>query len=141
MAVECLLDKSQPQRDFDFLFESAGPGCTYLMTPRLIGKLQEQLQENDSPANEVAFHDWLVYAVCRAYGFKWIIASEPSIKYRQHQANTYGANVGLNAKWSRLQQLKTSWYRDEIIKISKVCYKISADPSIASLSTYLKTRA
>jgi rhamnosyltransferase len=137
---ECLLDKSQPQRELDYLFESAGPGCTYLITPRLIAKLQAQLQDNGSPSNEVAFHDWLAYAVCRAYKYNWVIASEPSLKYRQHQSNTYGANIGLTAKWARLQQLKTSWYRDEIIKISKVCYKISADPSIGTLINVLEDK-
>ena len=137
---ECLLDKSQPQREFDYLFESAGPGCTYLITPRLITKLQARLQDNGSPANEVAFHDWLSYAVCRAYKYNWVIASEPSLKYRQHQSNTYGANIGLTAKWARLQQLKTSWYRDEIIKISKVCYKISADPYIDKLINTLEDK-
>lgn len=137
---ECLLDKSQPQLEFDFLFESAGPGCTYLMTPKLIGKLQAQLQDKGNPAYEVAFHDWLAYAVCRAYKYNWVIASAPSLKYRQHQSNSYGANIGLNAKWARLQQLKTSWYRDEIIKISKVCYKISADPSIKRLINKLEDK-
>ena len=66
--------------------------------------------------------------------------AKPSLKYRQHQSNTYGANIGLTAKWARLQQLKTSWYRDEIIKISKVCYKVSADPSIGKLIKVLEDK-
>jgi rhamnosyltransferase len=98
------------------------------------------LQDNGGLTNEVAFHDWLAYAVCRAYKYNWVIASEPSLKYRQHQSNTYGANIGLTAKWARLQQLKTSWYRDEIIKISKVCYKVSADPSIGKLIKVLEDK-
>ena len=135
---EFLLEKAQPQQKFDFLFESAGPGCTYLMTSRLFCKIREQLLDNNSPAKEVAFHDWLAYAICRAYGYHWFIDSEPSIRYRQHPSNTYGANVGLNAKWLRLRQLKQRWYRDEIIRIAAVCYKISAEPDIDRLIQVLE---
>ena len=34
---EILLDKAQPQREWDFLFQGAGAGCTYVMTVK-IGK-------------------------------------------------------------------------------------------------------
>jgi rhamnosyltransferase len=137
---ECLLDKAQPQRELDFLFESAGPGCTFLMTPWLIGKVRTQLQDNSSLAKDVALHDWLTYAVCRAHGRKWIIDSAPSVKYRQHQGNVVGANVGISAKWGRLQKLRQQWYRNEVIKIAYVCYKISARPDIDKLIKLLEKK-
>ena len=137
---ECLLDKAQQQREFDFLFESAGPGCTFLMSPWLIKKLQEQLLDENSPAKAVELHDWLAYAVCRVHGHKWVIDSEPSVKYRQHQANAFGANVGFSAKWARLRQLRQHWYRDEVIKITKVCYKISANTELDRLIKLLENK-
>ncbi len=137
---EKLLDKAQPQRELDFLFESAGPGCTFLMTPWLINKLREHLLDENSPAKEATLHDWLTYAVCRANGRKWIIDSVPSVKYRQHQTNVVGANVGITAKWTRLQKLKQRWYRDEVIKITKVCYKISAHSELGQLIKLLENK-
>ena len=41
-----LIDKAQPQRELDFIFESAGPGCTFLMSPSLGGDVKKLL--NDS---------------------------------------------------------------------------------------------
>jgi rhamnosyltransferase len=137
---ECLLDKAQAQRELDFLFGSAGPGCTYLMTPWLIGKMREQLLDENSLAKEVALHDWLAYAVCRAHGRVWIIEGAPSVKYRQHPRNAFGANVGFSAKWARLQQLKQRWYRQEVIKIAQVCYKISANPDIGNCIKLLENK-
>ncbi|ESS71618.1 dTDP-rhamnosyl transferase RfbG [Methyloglobulus morosus KoM1] len=137
---ERLLDKAQPQRELDYLFESAGPGCTYLMTPWLFDKLRAQLLEENSRAKETALHDWLAYAVCRAYGHKWIIDNQPTVKYRQHQTNVFGANVGLSAKWARLQKLKQHWYRNEVIKIAKVCHKISTHPGIETLIGLLENK-
>jgi rhamnosyltransferase len=137
---ERLLDKAQPQLELDYLFESAGPGCTFLMSPWLIKKLQEQLLDENGPAKAVELHDWLTYAVCRAYGHKWVIDSEPSVKYRQHQSNVFGANIGLSAKWARLQQLRQHWYRNEVIKITKVCYKISANTELERLIVLLENK-
>lgn len=137
---EILLDKAQPQRELDFLFESAGPGCTFLMTPWLVGKVREQLLDENNPAKNIAFHDWLTYAVCRAYGHKWIIDSEPSVKYRQHQTNVIGANVGISAKCARVQSLKQRWYRNEVIKIAKVCYKISTNTDIYTIIMLLQNK-
>lgn len=138
---ECLLQKAQTQRELDFLFESAGPGCTFLMTPWLIGKLREQLLDNNNPAKDAALHDWLTYAVCRGSGRKWIIDGKPSVKYRQHRTNVVGANIGITAKWARLQKLRQRWYRNEVIKIAKVCYKISPKPDVDRLIELLQSKS
>ena len=137
---EHLLDKAQPQRELDFLFESAGPGCTFLMSPWLIGKVREHLLDENSPAKEAVLHDWLTYSVCRAYGRKWIIDNMPSVKYRQHETNVFGANVGFSAKWARLQRLREHWYRNEIIKITTVCCRISGIPVLDNLAKLLEIK-
>ena len=134
-----LIVKSQSQKKWDFLFESAGPGCSFLMTQWLVTKVREQLMDEHSPANSVVLHDWLTYAVCRAYGHKWIIDSKPSILYRQHQNNVIGANRGLKAKWVRLIKLKQGWYRTEVTKVSQVCAAISGEAEIIKI-VYLLTR-
>jgi len=70
---EVAIHKSQPQREFDYLFESAGPGSTFLMTPWLFNTLKCLLNDASSIAHEVDLHDWLTYAVCRASVRKWLI--------------------------------------------------------------------
>jgi rhamnosyltransferase len=135
-----LLEKAQPQQELDYLFESAGPGCTFLMSPWLIGKMKEQLMDNTSPAKEVELHDWLTYAVCRGHGRKWVIDKRPSLEYRQHQTNVVGANVGIVAKLVRLRKLRQQWYRNEITKIAKICYKISSNPNIGKLLNLLELK-
>jgi len=128
--TEQLIVKSQPQLKYDFLFESAGPGCSFLMTPWLVARVREQLLAPISQARQVALHDWLTYAVCRAYGAKWFVDATPSLYYRQHALNVVGANSGMLAKWTRLIQFQQGWYRAEVAKISHVCATINQDPKI-----------
>ena len=134
------INKAQSQRELDFLFESAGPGCTFLMTPWLLKKVRDQLLSENSPAKEVALHDWLVYAVCRAHGHKWIIDSNPSVNYRQHKNNVIGANAGWKAKWTRLQKLRQGWYRNEVIKIAQIYNGISPSIETEKLGSLLVTK-
>ena len=68
------------------------------MTPWLVSKVREQLLDAHSPAKNVALHDWLTYAVCRAHGKRWVIDDKSSVKYRQHGNNVVGANVGFPNK-------------------------------------------
>ena len=99
-----VLVKNQPQQDFDHLFESAGPGCTFVMTKKLALSLQEFLKggQFDQLYN---YHDWLVYAYARSNDFKWYIDPYPGVKYRQHNANVFGANVGVKAFISRIYRV------------------------------------
>ncbi|HRN29444.1 MAG TPA: glycosyltransferase, partial [Terrimesophilobacter sp.] len=63
-----LVRKDYPQRPFDFLLESAGPGSTFLMTHRLVELMRHTLRNDDSLAQQVHRHDWLTYAVARSHG-------------------------------------------------------------------------
>ncbi len=136
-----LIAKSQQQKKWDYLFESAGPGCTFLMTPWLVKKVREQLINPNSLASQVVLHDWLTYAVCRAHGHKWVIDSTPSMYYRQHSNNVVGANVGLKAKFSRLKKLKQGWYRTEVIKVAAVCELISNQTEIKRFNVLLNEKS
>ena len=135
-----IINKSQPQRELDFLFESAGPGCSFLMTPWLVNKVREQLTNKNSLAKHVVLHDWLTYAICRAHGHRWMIDSNPSVNYRQHENNVLGANSGFKAKFSRLQKLRQGWYRNEVIKIAQICNSISPNIETEKLGNLLATK-
>jgi len=127
-----LINKAQPQTQFDFLFESAGPGCTFLMTSWLITVVRHQLLMN-SFASRVELHDWLIYAICRSYGRNWLIDPMPSVLYRQHSSNVIGANVGFKALVSRLTKIKSGWYKKEIIKILRVVLDINQSKEILEI--------
>lgn len=132
---ERLIIKSQPQKSFDYLFESAGPGCTFLLRPWVLKKVRLQLVSEQSQARHVYCHDWLVYAIARSYGAHWIISAKPLLKYRQHQKNVFGANIGIIAKFKRLNLIRKGWYRNEAAKISQVAALISSNSRVTLLNT------
>lgn len=117
---QLLIVKSQPQRKYDFLFEAAGPGCSYVLRVPDALNFQRFLVENWLLANEVALHDWLIYAWFRANDLAWCIDKVSMIRYRQHTSNQVGANRGLNAFYGRLKLLRAGWYRAEIGKITSL---------------------
>lgn len=134
-----LILKSQPQRSHDFIFEAAGPGCSFLMTPWLVARLREEIQSSISPAKDVVMHDWLTYAICRAYQRKWVIDAVPSLMYRQHANNVIGANSGIKAIFNRLCKINDGWYRSEVAKICDVVEGISHEQRLVKLSKLLKS--
>lgn len=99
-----VLVKNQSQQKFDHLFESAGPGCTFVMNKKLTLKLQHFLKKGHF--NQLHnYHDWLIYAFARSDGFKWHMDSYPGVEYRQHDTNVFGANVGIKAFVSRSRRV------------------------------------
>lgn len=132
--------KSQLQKDYDFLFESAGPGCTFVMTPWLVNQVKSELESN-KVAHEVAMHDWLTYAICRAHNKKWIIDPFPSMLYRQHHNNVVGANSGFKAVISRLKKINNRWYRHEVALISRVVASISPDPNLKKFKKIIQLKS
>ena len=117
---EMIINKSSSQARYDYLFEAAGPGCTYVLKKDLAISLQKFISENWENVNKVELHDWFIYAFARENNYKWHIDEKPSMRYRQHTSNQVGANDGLKAKLKRLKKVFSSWYREEIIKIIKV---------------------
>lgn len=117
---ESLIEKSQPQQAYDYLFEAAGPGCTYVMTIDSILKFKSFLLDDWIQIQDVKLHDWLIYAWCRSKQILWYIDPEPSMRYRQHESNQVGANKGLSAMRSRLRLIKSGWYREEVFKITNL---------------------
>ena len=115
-----LIDKAQTQRQFDYMFESAGPGCTFVLTQKLALHLQNFLIENQQACKDVALHDWFIYAFARKNGYKWVIDKQPHMQYRQHTTNVVGANVGLQAKLTRWHKLRTGWLNTQAILLAEI---------------------
>lgn len=100
-----LINKSSPQAEFDHLFESPGPGCTFVFTKKLYKSIQRNVRVNYSQISQLWLHDWFCYSLSRFDGFKWIIDSRPFMKYRQHSTNEVGANSGIMSFFKRVKTM------------------------------------
>lgn len=100
-----LVDKAQPQRSLDFMFEAAGPGCTYVLKSSLALSLQQMVRGADTSLLRVRYHDWLTYAFARANNCKWVIDDWSSMQYRQHANNQIGVNAGWRSYRLRVRKM------------------------------------
>ena len=104
-----LIKKSQKQVCWDFLFEAAGPGCTYVMRKNLAFSLQSLLKARWPDVQQVGLHDWFFYAYARANGYRWVIDDYAGMLYRQHENNQVGVNSGLKAFVQRARSVLNGW--------------------------------
>ncbi len=118
-----LIVKSQPQREWDYLFEAAGPGCTYVLTIKLALEIKKNIEFNWLEVNQLDLHDWYCYAFARANGFHWFIDPSPSMLYRQHQNNQVGVNKGVKAFFYRLNKIINGWGFEQSRSIAKLIGK------------------
>ncbi|CAI8875946.1 dTDP-rhamnosyl transferase RfbG [Pseudomonas sp. IT-P253] len=109
-----LLDKAQPQVAWDFLFEAAGPGCTYVFRKNLIEALKGSMLANWQQLQGVTLHDWYCYAFARSHGYRWYIDPVPSMDYRQHERNQVGANTGLSPLIARYKTIHDGWWFSQV---------------------------
>lgn len=118
-----IIRKSYPQKKFDYIFESAGPGSTYLFKKYIIDELKNIILKEKNVL--VVEHDWFIYAYCRSEGYKWFIDQNSLIYYRQHLNNLYGANITIKSYIQRLIMLRNGWYFNQVSTISRILnYKI-----------------
>ncbi|MDP3211526.1 glycosyltransferase [Methylotenera sp.] len=115
-----LINKAQPQQKYDYMFESAGPGCTYVLSKDVALDLQKFLIENEEKCHSIELHDWFIYAYARSNGYKWFIDPTPHMLYRQHADNVIGANVGLKAKLARWKKLRDGWLVEQALLIANI---------------------
>lgn len=111
------IKKSHPQKKFDFMFEAAGPGCSYVLESKKFQEFKEFLINHKVETKEVALHDWLIYAFYRINDYKWFIDPNSKMLYRQHHNNFIGANNGLRAIVNRFKLLKQNWYKNQVLLI------------------------
>jgi len=114
---EILIKKSYPQVSFDYLFEAAGPGCTYVLSNLLATEIKLVLIDK-SWTTAISLHDWFFYAYARVNRYHWIIDDFSGVLYRQHLFNQVGANVGLKAFRWRFEKLLSGWAFSQSLMIA-----------------------
>lgn len=115
-----LINKAQSQRKWDYLFEAAGPGCTYVLTQNLALVLQVCINKNWEHIQKIILHDWFIYAFARGNGYKWIIDKEPHMLYRQHEDNQVGVNQGIKAAGVRIRMFAKSVWLNQALLIHNI---------------------
>jgi len=121
------IKKSYPQKRFDYLYEAAGPGCTYVFSASAFKSIKGFVSQNYEECGKVALHDWLIYAYCREHKQSWFIDNEPRMLYRQHESNQIGTNDNWRAYVKRLNHFRRHWYRTQVISIARVCNSSSVN--------------
>ena len=114
---EAVIKKSYPQKKFDYYFESAGPGCTYVIKTKPMLQFKKFMILNFRKVRNITFHDWLIYAYFRENSISWYIDNKSLIRYRNHQFNTIGANFGVKAYFKRYSMIKSGWYKEQVENI------------------------
>ncbi|WP_201314151.1 glycosyltransferase [Dyella sp. EPa41] len=111
---EHVLRQNSRQTDLDFLFEGAGQGCTFVLRGGFARQVQQFVRENRQLLGNIHYHDWLIYAVSRALGKRWVFDQVPSMRYRQHGGNDTGARGALAGVRKRLGLISDGWYASQI---------------------------
>jgi rhamnosyltransferase len=114
-----IVDKAQAQRRWDYLFQGASAGCTYVITARAFGMVRSAIERLEAPPMTLS-HDWTIYAICRSHGLDWRHDQGARIVYRQHASNAYGALLGLAGLRARLGMMRSGWYRRHVLWLKHV---------------------
>jgi len=125
-----VLKKNQSQQNFDHLFESAGPGCTFVISKKLAIGLQKFLKNNQNQISQMKqYHDWLIYTFARTNGYKWFIDGYVSMQYRQHALNDFGAHVGFSGFLARVKRVLKGEGFDQALRLI-IMLKLENDPFV-----------
>ncbi|WP_216275249.1 glycosyltransferase [Polynucleobacter sp. 31A-FELB] len=115
-----LVNKSQAQVRWDYLFEAAGPGCTYVFKASLAWEIKQFIASHGQEINQVGLHDWLIYAYVRSRGYRWTIDHQALIYYRQHSQNQVGVNAGLKGFMRRASKVSSGWALTQAALIARM---------------------
>jgi rhamnosyltransferase len=132
---KCLLKKDHNQKKYDFLFEGASAGCTYVFTSEFANHLKTKLFEINYENWLYFSHDWLIYFIARLDKFKVIIDSKAEILYRIHSDNVHGQlNISsFEAIRKRLDIILSGWYFKQSEGFSQLLNPTSKENEIYQL--------
>jgi rhamnosyltransferase len=122
----------------DFFFESAGQGCTYVVSSGFYRRLRNFFMEHPNDTALISYHDWAIYALSRAWRLSWCFDATPMMEYRQHGNNNIGARGSGGGVRRRVALIRNGWYSRQITAIADLCQLAApTDPDIATWSSLL----
>lgn len=116
------LKKSGGTSFLNSLFESAGPGNTYLITRELFDGLRSFILKNKKDFEKIDFHDWAIYSFALYKGYKWYIDPNPYLYYRQHNNNVFGARSNSIQYLKRINLIFNGWYASQVYLLHKIYF-------------------
>ncbi|MDA1082553.1 MAG: glycosyltransferase [Gemmatimonadetes bacterium] len=135
--TEWIIDKSSPPKALDYLFGGASAGCTYLLSRRAARVVRDAI--HTQPLRGWS-HDWLFYAICRSHQFPWVFDKTARIRYRQHAANAYGAQSGIQGAVWRARQISSGWYCNQVLSNGRYLRQSSDELSVLRRMAVLGAR-
>lgn len=108
------------QKKYDYMFQSPGPGCTFILDKLFFLNFQKFLIINFEACSRIYYHDWFIYAYARVNDYEWYLDKNSYIYYRQHKSNDTGANISLKATIYRMKLLTNNFIYKQVFLTSKV---------------------
>lgn len=136
-AVECfgkskkILRQSNNQTKYDFFFEGAGQGCTFVIEANKFKEFQYFVTKNSNLISNFYYHDWLTYLFFRSLCWNWYISKRVLTFYRIHDNNLLGNKNSIQGILFRLKKIFNGWYYFQVIKANNISFKIN--PKIINL--------
>jgi rhamnosyltransferase len=114
-----IVDKISNQKKLDYLFQGASAGCTYLLKSDAANLIKKVLAKDLNEFPKGYSHDWVLYAICRSFGLRWVHDNRSFVAYRQHSKNVFGAKPGLSGLLSKLKMANSGWYKKHVLFLRK----------------------
>ena len=140
-AVNCfgssnnILRQSTAFTKYDYLFEGAGQGCTFLLKKKFFLELQIFTIANIMLIKNFVFHDWITYLFARSNGYSWCYIKTPLIDYRIHNSNSFGNKYSIKGALMRFKKLFSGWYYEQVSLAFEIAHKINKhSPKLEQLS-------
>jgi rhamnosyltransferase len=114
--AKSIINKSFPQKKYDYLFEGGSAGCTYVFTNDFCIDLKRTITKVDYSHWKFFSHDWFVYFFARINDYGVSIDSNAHILYRIHEQNVHG-QLNTNSFFAikeRLNLVRQGWYLEQI---------------------------
>jgi rhamnosyltransferase len=125
-----LLRQSGKISKFDFLFEGAGQGCTFVIKSKDFYLFKKFCLKNLELITKFYYHDWLIYLFFRTTGKKWFFYHKPLTKYRIHSENNTGEKYSIGGVLKRFLKILNGWYLGQIIYAIKIHNKLQKSNQI-----------
>ncbi len=124
---EYILTQSDKTTKYDYLFEGAGQGSTFVLKKKFFIEFQKFVKENRTEINNFFYHDWLTYLYCRSKGYSWFFNKTPLTLYRVHNSNLTGSKKSFEGIMLRLNKLFNGWYYEQVLTANRLARIINSD--------------